>query len=62
MVTNTKKELAELLRAAANLAISESDFWDRFEKLADRFQGPIAGMAHESAIHYWGNFHERIYF
>jgi hypothetical protein len=59
MVTNIKKELADLLRSAAQLTISETEFWDRFEALVDRTQDPIGAIADETAIHYWGNFHER---
>ncbi len=53
------KELAELLRTAARQAISESEFWDRFKNLADPSSDPMAAVAHETATHYWGNFHAR---
>ena len=59
MAIDTHKELAELLRAAACQMVSESDFWNRFERLADPSNDPIAAVAHETATHYWGNFHSR---
>jgi len=59
MAIDTNKELAELLRAAARQTVAEPDFWDRFKTLADPSRDPVAAVAHETATHYWGNFHSR---
>ncbi len=59
MELETRKKLATLLRAAANQSISESDFWEEFNSLTDPMQEPVAGLAYETAVHYWGNFHAR---
>ncbi len=59
MAIDIKKELAELLRAAARQTVSETDFWDRFKKVADPSTDSIAAVAHETATHYWGNFHSK---
>jgi len=52
-------KFAALLRMAATQAISEDEFWAQFKNLADPFEDPFAGVAYETATHYWGNFHER---
>ena len=59
MMTIIKKDLAGLLRSAAQQTIAETEFWDRFKALVDPAQDPIGAMALETSIHYWGNFHER---
>ena len=59
MELETKKHFADLLRAAGSQAISESDFWDKFNGLESPANDPIAKVAYETAIHFWGNFHER---
>jgi len=59
MEPKTKKQYAHLLRAAAAQTISESDFWDEFNKLESTAKDPFASIANEAAIHFWGNFHER---
>ena len=56
---NVKKELADLLRSAAQQTVTEKESWDRFEALVDPAQDPIGAMALETSIHYWGNFHAR---
>jgi hypothetical protein len=37
---------------------TRSRIWDQF-KIGGNLADPIAGSAHESAVHYWGNFHEK---
>jgi hypothetical protein len=59
MEPDTKKGFADLLRAAASQTISESDFWDNFNRLESSADDPIAKIAYETATHFWGNFHER---
>jgi hypothetical protein len=59
MDTDTQTKLAALLRAAAVRTVSEDDFWREFKTLIDPFADPVAGIAYETATHYWGNFHER---
>ncbi len=59
MVSNTDKKFAELLRAAASQTIPEAVFWTQFNSLYDAVRGDAAGLAMESATHYWGNFHAR---
>lgn len=59
MELDVQKKLASLLRAAATQTISEKDFWAQFKSLVDPLREPIAGLAYESAVHYWGNFHQR---
>ena len=59
MEPETKKRCANLLRAAASQTISESDFWDEFNKLESPAHDPLANIAYEAAIHFWGNFHAR---
>jgi len=54
-----QKKLAALLRAAATQTVPEKDFWAQFKSLVDPVREPVAGLAYESAIHYWGNFHQR---
>jgi hypothetical protein len=54
-----QKKLAALLRAAATQTVPEKDFWAQFESLVDPVREPVAGLSYESAIHYWGNFHQR---
>ncbi len=56
---DVQKKLAALLRAAAARTVAEKDFWLQFKSLADAVGEPVAGLAYESATHYWGNFHER---
>lgn len=59
MEADIQRRLAVLLRAAAAQTIPERDFWVQFKGLVDPFSDLIAGLAYESATHYWGNFHER---
>lgn len=59
MEPETQKKLAALLRAAATQTVPEKDFWVQFKSLVDPVAEPVAGLAYESAIHYWGNFHQR---
>ncbi len=59
MEPETKKSFAELLRAAADQTILESDFWDKFNKLKAPSNDPFSRTAYDTAIHFWGNFHER---
>lgn len=59
MDKDTRTKFAALLRAAAGGAVSEEEFWKEFNGLVDPFDDPIAGMAHETATHYWGNFHSK---
>jgi hypothetical protein len=59
MKKETKKDFADLLRAAANQTLSESEFWEKLKNLETPADDPIARMAYETATHFWGNFHER---
>ena len=59
MDKDTRTKFAALLRSASDCTVSEEDFWKRFEALADPFDDPIAGIAPETATHYWGNFHSK---
>jgi hypothetical protein len=59
MDKDTRTKFAALLRAAATRTVPEEDFWEQFKALADPFGDPIAGIAHETATHYWGNFHSK---
>jgi len=59
MELDIKKQLAYLLRAAASQTISESDFWEKFNNVKTPANDPFARIAYETAIHFWGNFHER---
>jgi hypothetical protein len=59
MEQDIQKKFAALLRAAAGQTISEPDFWEQFKNLVEPVRDPIAGLAYESAIHYWGNFSAR---
>jgi hypothetical protein len=59
MELDVQNRFAALLRAAAAQAIPEKDFWVEFESLVDPVREPVAGLAFESATHYWGNFHDR---
>ncbi len=59
MDSDIRTKLAALLRAAAAREIPEDDFWQQFSALAKPFEEPAAGVAFETATHYWGNFHER---
>jgi hypothetical protein len=59
MDKETKTKLAALLRGAAKQTIPEADFWAGFKSFIDPLADPVVGLAYESAIHYWGNFHER---
>lgn len=59
MGLETQKKFAALLRAAAAQTVPEKDFWAQFKTLADPVRDPVAGLAFESAVHFWGNFHER---
>jgi hypothetical protein len=59
MELDTQKKLAALLRGAARLTVAEEDFWAQFKRLVDPVAEPVAGLAFESATHYWGNFHQR---
>jgi hypothetical protein len=54
-----KKLMAKLLREAALRTIEEKLFWEQFKPVVGDFSDPIAGLAYESAVHYWGNFHMR---
>ena len=59
MDAEIRKTLGNLLRAAANEAISEVEFWETFKILKAPPDDPVAKIAFESATHFWGNFHER---
>ena|ERR1700693_4189032 len=59
MDRDTQTKFAALLRAAASRTVSEDDFWKQFKSLVDPFTDPVAGIAHETATHYWGNYHSR---
>jgi hypothetical protein len=59
MELHAQKKLAAVLRAAATQTISEKEFWAQFTGIVDPTTEPVAGLAYESATHYWGNFHER---
>lgn len=59
MELDTRKKLASLLRAAATQTVPEKDFWAQFKRLVNPVREPVAGLAYESAVHYWGNFHQR---
>jgi hypothetical protein len=59
MERDTQTKFAALLRAAAAQKVSEDDFWAQFKDLVDPSSDPIAGIAYETATHYWGNFHSR---
>ncbi|HEX3738439.1 MAG TPA: hypothetical protein VHV29_01820 [Terriglobales bacterium] len=59
MELDTQKKLAALLRGAATQTVTEKDFWAQFTGLVDPVTEPVAGLAYESATHYWGNFHQR---
>ncbi|HLB90107.1 MAG TPA: hypothetical protein VJK29_20785 [Terriglobales bacterium] len=59
MELERRKQMAKLLRDAACQAISEGDFWQQFKPLVGDLSDPAAGLAYESAVHYWGNFHQR---
>lgn len=59
MELDIQKKLATLLRAAATQTVPEKDFWAQFKSLVDPVREPVASLAYESAIHYWGNFHQR---
>jgi hypothetical protein len=59
MDIETKKNFANLLRAAASQTISETEFWEKFNNLQPVADDPIAKIAYETATHFWGNFHER---
>lgn len=59
MELDIQKKLATLLRAAATQTVPEKDFWAQFKGLVDPAREPVAGLAYEAAIHYWGNFHQR---
>lgn len=59
MELEAQKKLATLLRAAAMQTVPEKEFWAQFKRFFDPATEPVAGLAYESAIHYWGNFHQR---
>jgi hypothetical protein len=59
MELETQKKFAALLRATTTQTVAEKDFWAQFKTLVDPVGEPIAGLAYESATHYWGNFHQR---
>ncbi len=59
MDKNVRVKLAALLRAAATQTVQEKNFWKQFRSLVDPVREPVAGLAFESATHYWGNFHAR---
>jgi hypothetical protein len=59
MELDIQKKLATLLRAAATRTVPEKDFWVQFKSLVDPVHEPVASLAYESAIQYWGNFHQR---
>ena len=54
-----RERLAVLLRKAAALTITESEFWPELKTFSERVKEPIVEVASESATHYWGNFHQR---
>ncbi len=59
MELDVQRKLANLLRAAATQTVPEGDFWTEFKRLVDPVHEPVAGIAYETATHYWGNFHSR---
>jgi hypothetical protein len=59
MNIETKHDFANLLRAAASQAISETEFWEKLKNLEAPADDPMAKIAYEGATHFWGNFHER---
>jgi hypothetical protein len=59
MDLDIEKQFADLLRAAASQTVSEQDFWDKFKRLKLPAKDPFSKAAHNTAIHFWGNFHER---
>lgn len=59
MELEQKKTMVRLLREAASRTIEEGVFWDQFKPLVGDLSDSTAGLAYESAVHYWGNFHER---
>src|SRR5258705_3118833 len=59
MKPETKKDFADLLRAAASQTLSESEFWEKLKSLETPADDPIARIAYETAAHFWGNLHER---
>jgi hypothetical protein len=59
MNIETKKNFANLLRAAASRTISEAEFWEKFKNVTAPADDPMAKIAYENATHFWGNFHER---
>ena len=59
MELEIRKNLSDLLRAAASQKISESEFWEKLKGLESPADDPVAKMAYETATHFWGNFHER---
>ena len=59
MELEIKKRCADLLCAATAETISEPEFWRTFKNLKLPTEDPLARIAYEAAIHFWGNFHER---
>jgi hypothetical protein len=62
MELNDRRQLADLLRRAATLTVSEGDFWTEYYALRGRVSDSIVEVPLESATHYWGNFHQRSIF
>ncbi|MBZ5569557.1 MAG: hypothetical protein LAN64_17155 [Acidobacteriia bacterium] len=59
MEIETKKRLAVVLRAAASQTISEPDFWERFNGIESPSDDPFSKIAYQTAVHFWGTFHEK---
>ena len=59
MELEQEKIMVRLLKQAVSRTIEEKLFWKQFTALGGNLTDPIAGSAHASALHYWGNFFER---
>ncbi len=59
MTMDDLKQLAVLLKRAADRTITESEFWKELQAFPEKLNEPVIGIARESATHYWGNFHRR---
>ena len=59
MEISIRLQVAETLRRAAEGAVSEEEFWERFRNWSAAFDDPRIMMAWEQAEHFWANFHAR---
>ena len=55
MELEQEKIMVRLLKQEASRTIEERLFWKQFTALGGNLTDPIAGSAHASALHYWGN-------